>query len=217
MIAEQDFKDLKNWRRAVSPRGDIITRRLEISPYLSMEILTDAATASDAVPIQRILWQRRILPGITESACPATVRGRYTVEGTDWMPLMDEVALSLAWRFLKELTGGFKMEEKEVKTPLGVFKCTPEEWTAGDNYVQVATHEYPGTCLSVTAGFRNRGYGDSYGPAFLQIDAAGGNFDFKATDRGVEVIATGELEIDELIKGLEFARTTLISMREGKS
>lgn len=58
---------------------------------------------SDAVPMQRVLWQRRILPGITESACPGTVRGRYTVEGTDWMPRLDEVALSLAWRFLNEL------------------------------------------------------------------------------------------------------------------
>lgn len=103
MIAEQEFKDLANWRRFVSADNTIIMRRLEISPFLSMEIHTVADTASDAVPIQRVLWQRRILPGITESVCPGTVRGRYTVEGTDWMPLMDEVALSLAWRFLNEL------------------------------------------------------------------------------------------------------------------
>ena len=103
MIDEQDFKDLKNWRRFVSTDNDIIMRRLEISPFLSMEIHTVADTVSDAVPMQRVLWQRRILPGITESACPGTVRGRYTVEGTDWMPLLDEVALSLAWRFLNEL------------------------------------------------------------------------------------------------------------------
>lgn len=105
MIDEQEFKNLTNWHRFVSPDNDIIMRRLEISPFVSMEIHTVADTVSDAVPIQRVLWQRKLLPGITESACPGTVRGRYTVEGTDWMPLLDEVALSLAWRFLNELTG----------------------------------------------------------------------------------------------------------------
>ena len=109
------------------------------------------------------------------------------------------------------------MEEKEVKTPAGVFKCTPEEWTGGDNYVRVATHEDPGTELSVTAGLCYFGSGDSYGPAFLQIDNGGGNFEFKATDRGVEITAKGELEIDDLIKGLEFARTTLRDMRDSRS
>lgn len=105
MIDEQEFKNLTNWHRFVSPDNDIIMRRLEISPFVSMEIHTVADTVSDAVPIQRVLWQRKLLPGITESACPGTVRGRYTVEGTDWMPLLDEAALSLAWRFLNELTG----------------------------------------------------------------------------------------------------------------
>lgn len=105
MIDEQEFKDLTNWHRFVSPGNDIIMRCLEISPFLSMEIHTVADTASDTVPIQCVLWQRRLLPGITESVCPGTVRARYTVEGTDWMPLQDEVALSLAWRFLNELTG----------------------------------------------------------------------------------------------------------------
>lgn len=105
MIDEHEFKDLAKWRRFVSADNVIIMRRLEISPFLSMEIHTVADTVADAVPIQRVLRRQRILPGITESAGQTTFRGRYTIEGTDWMPLLDEVALSLAWRFLTELTG----------------------------------------------------------------------------------------------------------------
>lgn len=51
MIDEQEFKDLTNWHRFVSPGNDIIMRRLEISPFLSMEIHTVADTAPDTVPI----------------------------------------------------------------------------------------------------------------------------------------------------------------------
>lgn len=215
MIAESVFKDLKNWRRVPGRRR---VRRLEISPGFSMEIHTYfSAKAPDEVPTQQIVWERQRLPEITESADQLTAGVRRELGFTDWMPLRDEVALSIAWRYLKELTGGFKMEEKEVKTPAGVFKCAPVEWIGGDNYVLVATHNYPGTEFSVTAGLCDFGSGNGYGPAFLRIDNGGGNFEFNAFDRGVEITATGELEIDDLIKGLEFALTTLRDMRESRS
>lgn len=227
MIAESVFKDLKNWRRFVSSDNDIIRRSLEISPFLTMEIHTVADTVSDAVPIQRVLWQRRILPGITESVCPGTVRGRYTVEGTDWMPLLDEVALSLAWRFLNELTGkqeGFKiMEEKAVKDYFAEEgRYTSVEWLGDRGNIPVVKHIYPASNLTVEVGLCNTGSGKSYGPAYLRFED-GSNIEYNLihhdgfNNRGMELRALGELEIDDLIKGLEFALTTLRDMRESRS